>query len=203
MRLKLKNESGAVPTHGNAHFHARALRAIGQDVGNLYPLSLEISREGVNFRVDGRHLPRDPAPGGAHANSAFLDNLRIKILRGPSPAPTAESPTAPISFNRTYTPADIDRLDDSGAHHRSGMDKVPDIYSLGEMLRMVGRLVDSDGGRLLKLSRDMSGVAFEYEDGSGQKQRRQFSSLQLYKLQQEYHAQRGTHVAIDQWDRAY
>ena len=90
-------------------------------------------------------------------------------------------------------------MDESGAKRRNETDKVPDIYSLGEMLRMVGRIVDSEGRRLLKLSKDMNGVAFEYEDGAGQKHKREFSKLQLYKLQQQYYAERGTYVPIDNW----
>lgn len=198
MKLKLQDEIQAQGLD-KVQFHARALRAIGQDLGKLFPQSLEITLQGTNFQVTGRYLPRDPGARGAHGNGQLLDKLRSKLLRDQSAVAPVESSTGPVSFDRTYTPADLDRMDESGAKRRNETDKVPDIYSLGEMLRMVGRIVDSEGRRLLKLSKDMNGVAFEYEDGAGQKHKREFSKLQLYKLQQQYYAERGTYVPIDNW----
>jgi len=202
MKLKLKDESDTQVLN-KAQFHARALRAIGQDLSNLFPQTLEITRQGMNFQVIGRYLPRDPGGKGAQGSSQLLDKLRSKLSRDQPIVPPACDSTAPISFDRTYTPVDIDRMDESGANRRNEIDKVPDIYSLGEMLRMVGRIVDSDGRRLLNLSRDKYGVTFEYEDGAGQTQKREFSNLQLYKLQQQYHAERGTYVPIDDWKGSF
>jgi hypothetical protein len=153
----------------------------------------------MDFHVTGRYLPRDLGGKGAQGNRQLLDKLRSKFLRDQSTVPPVESSTESIGFDRIYMPADIDRMDETGANRRNKIDKVPDIYSLGEMLRMVGRIVDSQGRRLVKLSRDTYGVIFEYEDGAGQTQKREFSNLQLYKLQQEYYAERGTYVPIDKW----
>jgi hypothetical protein len=198
MKLKLKDDIQAQGLD-KVKFHARALRAIGQDLGNLFPQSLEITLQGMDFHVTGRYLPRDLAGKGAQGNRQLLDKLRSKFLRDQSTVPPVESSTESIGFDRIYMPADIDRMDETGANRRNKIDKVPDIYSLGEMLRMVGRIVDSQGRRLVKLSRDTYGVTFEYEDGAGQTQKREFSNLQLYKLQQEYYAERGTYVPIDKW----
>jgi hypothetical protein len=198
MKLKLKDDIQAQGLD-KVKFHARALRAIGQDLGKLFPQSLEITLHGMDFHVTGRYLPRDLAGKGAQGNRQLLDKLRSKFLRDQSTVPPVESSTESIGFDRIYMPADIDRMDETGANRRNKIDKVPDIYSLGEMLRMVGRIVDSQGRRLVKLSRDTYGVIFEYEDGAGQTQKREFSNLQLYKLQQEYYAERGTYVPIDKW----
>jgi hypothetical protein len=198
MKLKLKDDIQAQGLD-KVKFHARALRAIGQDLGNLFPQSLEITLQGMDFHVTGRYLPRDLGGKGAQGNRQLLDKLRSKFLRDQSTVPPVESYTESIGFDRIYMPADIDRMDETGANRRNKIDKVPDIYSLGEMLRMVGRIVDSQGRRLVKLSRDTYGVTFEYEDGAGQTQKREFSNLQLYKLQQEYYAERGTYVPIDKW----
>jgi hypothetical protein len=202
MKLKLKDESD---THvlNKAQFHARALRAIGQDLSKLFPQTLEITLQGMNFQVIGRYLPRDPGGKGAQSSSQLLDKLRSKLSRNQPTVPPAENSAATMSFDRTYAPVDIDRMDESGANRRNEIDKVPDIYSLGETLRMVGRIVDSDGRRLVKLSKDKYGVTFEYEDGAGQTQKREFSNLQLYKLQQQYYAERGTYVAIDDWKGSF
>jgi hypothetical protein len=198
MKLKLKDETQAQGLD-KVQFHARALRAIGQDLSKLFPQSLEITLQGTNFQVAGRNLPRDPGGKGAQENSQLLNKLRSKFSRDQSTIPPVESATESISFERTYTPADIDRMDETGANRRNGINEVPDIYSLGEMLRMVGRIVDSEGRRLVKLSRDIYGVTFEYEDGAGQTHKRDYSNLQLYKLQQQYYAERGTYVPIDNW----
>ena len=202
MKLKLKDES-EIQVLNKAQFHARGLRAIGHDLSNLFPQTLEITLQGMNFQVIGRYLLRDPGGKGAQGSSQLLDKLRSKLLRDQPTVPPAESATTPISLDRTYTPVDIDRMDEGGANRRNEIDKVPDIYSLGEMLRMVGRIVDSDGRRLLNLSRDKYGVTFEYEDSAGQTQKREFSNLQLYKLQQQYYAERGTYVPIDDWKGSF
>jgi hypothetical protein len=203
MKLKLKDDESETQVLNKAQFHARALRAIGQDLSTLFPQTLEITLQGMNFQVIGRYLPRDPGGKGAQGSRQLLDKLKSKLLRDQPTVPPAESSTEPISFDRTYTPVDIDRMDESGANRRNEIDKVPDIYSLGEMLRMVGRIVDSDGRRMLNLSKDMYGVTFEYEDVAGQTQKREFSNLQLYKLQQQYYAERGTYVPIDDWKGSY
>jgi hypothetical protein len=202
MKLKLKDESDTRVLN-KAQFHARALRAIGQDLSKLFPQTLEITLQGMNFQVIGRYLPRDPGGKGAQSSSQLLDKLRSKLSRNQPTVPPAENSAATMSFDRIYAPVDIDRMDESGANRRNEIDKVPDIYSLGETLRMVGRIVDSDGRRLLNLSRDMYGVTFEYEDGAGQTQKREFSNLQLYKLQQQYYAERGSYVAIDDWKGSF
>jgi hypothetical protein len=198
MKLKLKDEPEAQALD-KVQFHARALRVIGQELSPLFPRSLEITLEGMNFRVIARYLARDPGGKSAQGNGQLLEKLRSKFLGDKPTVSPLESSTEPARFERVYTTADIDRVDQRGANRRNGTDKVPDIYSLGEVLRMVGRIVDSDGRRLLTLSKDSHGVTFEYEDGAGQKQKREFSNLQLYKLQQQYYAERGTYVPIDNW----
>ena len=100
----------------------------------------------MNFQVIGRYLLRDQGGKGAQGSSQLLDKLKSKLLRDQPPVPPADNSTVPISFNRTYTPVDIDRMDEGGANRRNEIDKVPDIYSLDEMLRMVGRIVDPTDG---------------------------------------------------------
>jgi hypothetical protein len=198
MKFKLKDQSEIVVSDA-VQFHARALRAIGQDLSNLFPQSLEITLTGTNFQVDGRYLPRPAGDKGGKREGALLDKLRNKLRADSAVCGPAESATSPISFSRTYCPADIETIDEAGMARRNDATTAPDIYSLGEMLRMVGRIVDSNGRRLQKLSKDTYGVRFEYEDSAGEIKKVELSSLQLYKLQQKYHAERGTHVAIDTW----
>jgi hypothetical protein len=196
MKFKLKDET-EVQVSDHVQFYARALRAIGQDLSSLFPLSLEITLNGTNFEVVGRYIPRDAAEKGAQRD--LLGKLRNKWLRDAPATTPVQSATDPLSFNRTYTPVEIDALDEAGSNHRHGPNTAPDIYSLGETLRMVGRIVDSNGKRLQKLSRDSYGVSFEYEDGAGAIHKGELSSLQLYKLQQQYYSERGTFVPVDKW----
>jgi hypothetical protein len=199
MKFKLKDET-ELQVLDHVQFYARALRAIGQDLSSLFPQSLEITLRGINFEVVGRYVPRDAGEKGAQRDTHLLDKLRNKFTRDPSAVAPMDTPMGPIPFNRTYTPADIDGLDEIGSNQRHGPNSAPDIYSLGEMLRMVGRIVDSNGKRLHKLSRDSYGVSFEYEDGAGEVHKGELSSLQLYKLQQQYYGERGTFVPIDKWE---
>ena len=198
MKFKLKDES-ELEVLDHVQYYARALRAIGQDLSRLFPQSLEITLHGKNFEIVGRYLPRDAVEKGAQRDIHLLGKLRNKFIRDPSAAVPADVAAGPIAFNRTYTPADIDGLEEVGFNHRHGPNTAPDIYSLAETLRMVGRIVDSNGKRLYKLSKDTYGVSFEYEDGAGQIRNVEMSSLQLYKLQQEYYSERGSFVPVDTW----
>jgi hypothetical protein len=197
MKLKLQTESRSEIVH-QAQFHARALRAIGQDLSRLLPESFEITLEGTVFRVSGRHPSREPA-GRLQSTPHLLDKLRGKLSRDGAAVAPAERAAKLADFSRHYTMAEIDHLDETGTNQRGGINKLPDIYSLGEMMRMIGRILDAEAGRLRKLSKDTRGVAFEYEDGAGQTQRREFTKIELYKLQQQYYAERGTFVPIDNW----
>jgi hypothetical protein len=197
MKLKLQNETRNEITQ-QAQFHARALRAIGQDLSRLLPESFEITLEGTVFKVIGRQPSRDLA-GRPQNTPHLLDRLRGRLSRDGASAAPVKNAGKLVTFSRIYTVADIDRLDETGANQRGGINKLPDIYSFGELLRMVGRILDSEAARLCKLSKDMNVVAFEYEDGAGQAQRREFTKMELYKLQQQYYAERGTFVPIDNW----
>jgi hypothetical protein len=198
MKFKLKDE---VELHVSDHvqFYARALRAIGQDLSGLFPQTLEIRlAQGGNFEVNGRHVPRVDLSKSA-PKERLLDKLRNKLLRDEA-AEEAKDPAGVASdFTRMYTAADIQRLDEAAANHRGAKKALPDIHSLGEMLRMVGRIIDSNGKRLVRVSRNQYGVTFEYEDNAGKTCAGELSSLQLYKLQQEYYAERGSYVPVDTW----
>ncbi|HEX2230434.1 MAG TPA: hypothetical protein VHM64_25160 [Candidatus Binatia bacterium] len=198
MKFKLKDQS-ELQISEHVQFYARALRAIGQDLSSLFPHSMEITATAMDFEVVGHYVPRDLEKLGPR-DTHLLGKLRQKLWGETSDAAAPESQGGLVPFRRTYTPADIDRLDEASCNQRTGRETAPDIYSLGEILRMVGRIIDSNGKRLHKLSRDNYGVRFEYEDGSGEMQRREVSNLQLYKLQQQYYGERGAFIPVDHWE---
>lgn len=104
-------------------------------------------------------------------------------------APEAKSDIA--SFTRTYDAEDIARSNEIGRQHRTGGEKIPDIHSLGEILRTVGRVLESEGGRLVKIVKDRREVALEYVNRDGKYCKQELSTLDLRKVQQGIYEKRG------------
>ncbi len=176
-------------------FHARALRAIGQDLADLFPEKLDIERRGEDFVVQGqctrsRLEARSPRPGWTSLKE-FLTRDVTEL--------TTETKTQSVSFNRTYNPDDIFRLDEAGIRHRTGIAKIPDIRSLGEILRTVGRLVDAENAQLIRIVKDQRRISFEYEKSDGTRCNQEVTSMDLYKLQQQYYDLRGKRTMVDLW----
>jgi hypothetical protein len=199
MKFKLKDDTEGQPL-AKVQFHARALRAIGQDLSGLFPEQLEVSLLGKDFHVVGRYMPRAKGGKASPQGGVFAERMWKGVFHGQRSVQANEPAVEPVSFERTYTQDEIKHLDEIGASQRKGAATTPDIYSLSEMLRMVGRIIDAAGGRLVRLSRDPRRMAVEYQDGNGGLVKSEMSSLELYKLQQQYYADRGTFVPIDTWD---
>ena len=168
-------------------FHARVLRAIGQDLTELYPEKFEIERQGEDFVVRGtcarsRLETETPKPGRKSLKEILAQDITTW-------APEAKSDIA--SFTRTYDAEDIARIDAIGDRRRTGGKKIPDIRSLGEILRTVGRVIEKEDGRLIKIIKDLRQVAFEYINRDGKTCTQELSSLDLRKLQQRLYEKRG------------
>ncbi len=170
--------------------YARALRAIGQDLAGLFPERLEIERCGQEFVARGCGRANPLPSEGILEKSSVLRNIWHQLTR-PSPK-TDVFPPPPrcAEFVRTYTSRDIRRLDETGATHRRALSERPDLYSLEERLRMIGKILDEKKGELVKLSQDSNTVTFQYLDEDGHLHSESCSTLELYKLQQEYYSGR-------------
>jgi hypothetical protein len=155
--------------------YARALRAIGQDLADLFLQRVEIGMSGDDFIAQGRRRP------GA---SAWRNNGQREKLSQPSTA------VQDSGFVRTYTPDAIDHLDAMGRARRTGSVQIPDPYSLSERLRMIGRIVDEKNGHLVSLCQNMNTITVQYRDAQDQVQQEEYSILTLYKLQQQYYSGR-------------
>ena len=179
--------------------YTRALRVIGQDLADLFPERVEIETAGDKFVVRGEH--RDKSQHMVKNGGVAVPGLK-KLLRRNGTADSVDTSLSIVPFARTYAAEDIDRLEEAGTLHRKTGDDKPDLYSLSERLRMIGRIVDASGGKLTKLFKDGNTAVFHYQDKNGETHREELSNLTLYKLQQQYYSQRFTLGVKDPWDWA-
>jgi hypothetical protein len=176
---------------------ARALRAIGQDLARLLPENLEISVAGEDYvvRCEAR---RNSIQSKTRKINTFQKLLK-KIVHKKSKA-VRQSLSDLVPIRRTYKPEDIDRIYGVQIVDRGRVGRSPDLHSLGERLRMVGRIVQSKHGQLIKLVNKKNSVAFEYSDDHGNIHSEEVSYFALYRLQQQSLAQRRSPKDKDVWD---
>jgi hypothetical protein len=154
------------------------------------------ARDGLDHAVALRAI-------GQGLTGLLIESLEITVqdgvfhARGICFGVSKESSREP--FTRSYTRADIHRLDELGESRQTGIPGTPDASSLPESLRTAGRVVDENKGRLVKLFKDERKIAFEYEDENGALQKQEHYSLSHYKGQQEGLSQRGTKTGQDVW----
>lgn len=167
-------------------FYARALRAIGQDLAGLFPENLAIELDGDKFvanglcaksRVAAEHNSTTPWMGVKKLIDKMTD-----IVRVPNHEPDLEF----VPFTRVYDISDINRLDEQGTGYRGDDSGMPDIYSLGERLRTIGKVIDAQNGRVVKIFKDLHQIMFEYQDSDGKSRKEELSNTELYQLQQRY-----------------
>lgn len=194
--LKLELASEVLSEFKN---YARALRAIGQDLTGLYPEDLEIQFTGAEFMATGVGVTQSPQEQveEGHAIGRAWHRLTTKESKPSLPAVSRQCQR----FTRKYTADAINRLDELRRPRRANKEGKPDIYSLGERLRTVGRIVDSCHGTLLRVVKDNNSMKFEYRDKDGIDHKEEFTNLALYKYQQRYYAERGKYTIIDAWDK--
>lgn len=177
-------------TEPGTGFHARALRAIGQDLSDLLPESLAIEPNGEDFIAHGMcsraRLEAFDSDHGMNGLRKLGAKLRAGILK-----PLTREPDLDLApFHRTYHPADIDRLDEKGNQRRIGVGGIPEIYSLSERLRTIGKLVDGQNGRIIRIIKDLHHIIFEYRDGDGNPRKVELDNTELYRLQRSHASER-------------
>ena len=186
---------GHEPTPALADY-ARALRAIGQDLSDLFPKVLEIDTDGVNFEARGQ----------SHANPFHRVRERSfkrlwKKLFGKDA--TAESTTPELTsaaFTRSYCAEDIERLDQHYSANRSGQQKRPDNYSLAERLRTMGGIVNSRKGRLKQLRKNADRLFADYWDQDGKIQTAKLTTVILYRNLQRHDSQSNSPAPKELWE---
>jgi len=173
-----------------AGFYARAFRVIGQDLADLLPESLAIELRGEEFLASGfctksRMEEIEAARAGVGIRK-FLDKFADALTGPPHREPDLEF----VPFSRTYSIRDIDLLDSVGTNRRDNHGGIPDIYSLGERLRTIGKVIDGQNGRIVKIFKDLHQIVFEYHDAEGKPRKEELNNTELYQLQQRYAAER-------------
>jgi hypothetical protein len=186
----------------NANYYARVLRAIGQDLAELFPHQLEIEQKERTLVVQARcDRKRSESKAAAqHAETAQAGGIRgfihkLNTIRIDKPPDKPEV----VTVTRAYDPIDISRIDEAGLHRRIQLGKIPDIHDLGEVLRTVGRIIDADEGKLVKIFRDQRRISFQYVTRSGETKKMDLTRAELVKIQQNYYHGRGGRGSLDLW----
>src|SRR5262245_9558140 len=91
--------------------YARALRAIGQDLADLFPTSIEIRFFGGKYVIRGecskdRLAAKQPKPQRQGLKDFCTDMLARDVS-----TLTRQAQSAIVPFERTYGPEDIDQID--------------------------------------------------------------------------------------------
>jgi hypothetical protein len=170
-------------------YNARALRVIGQNLAELIPENLTVETEGESLVVRGTCSKRRFDEQESRQSRSGIRTIGAKLAEAvlkPSREPELEF----VSFTRTYNPADIDYLDQQASQRRTNFEGLPDIYTLAERLRTIGKLIDSENGRLLRVFKDEQHVVFEYLDGAGSTRKQDLNNTELYHFQTGYASQR-------------
>ena len=183
---------------------ARALRVIGQDLSKLLPETLEIQLRGKNFVARGQCAKDRLDAKLAKPEKKDLKGFFADMLARDVSTLTRQAKSPIVEFSYTYSPEDINRLDEIGMGRRFAVGKMPDIRSLGEMLRTIGRRVDDQKGRLVKVYKDARRIVFEYTGHDGKSCNEIITNADLHKLQKSVYEKRGNLVGLDPWkDRKF
>jgi hypothetical protein len=179
-------------------YYAQALRVIGQDVAELFPQHVEIECRENSFEVRVRcERKRAEKKFPPQADKPGLKNTLHKLANYRLDKPSAEELIANVAL--TYGPEEITRLNDIGLHRRSQVGKIPDINTLGESLRTIGRIVDAENGRLIRILKDQRRVVFDYVDKSGATRKIEMTRSELFKAQQSFYDKRSGSTSLDSW----
>ena len=176
--------------------YARALRAIGQDLTDLFPKLLEINTDGVNFEARGQSHTNPFHRVRERRFNKIWNKLFIKDAEAESIRPELTTEV----FTRTYSPDDLERLDQHYSSNRSGQQKKPDNYSLAERLRTMGGIVNARQGRLKQLRKNADRLFADYWDQDGKIQTAKLTTVILYRNQQSHDSQSNKALPKELWE---
>ena len=178
-------------------YFAMALRVIGQDLAELFPQQVEVYYQNETFAVRVRCDRKRAERKTPAAAKSGLKNVIHKLAT--YRLDKAEDGTDIAIFEHQYNSDEIGRLDRAGIHRRTQAGKVPDINNLGEALRTIGRIVDAQGGQLIRILKDPRRVIFDYKDKQGTSHNKEMTRSELFKVQQSYYEKRSGSGGVDLW----
>lgn len=182
--------------HSEHKEHGWALRAIGQDLADILPKYLEIEFTGQFYVVRGQgKTGGSPAVKKKVSVGKFLGKLKSDEQEN-NPQEQQSVP-----FERTYPLAKIHLLGEQGKSQRRDSPLSPDIYVLGERLRAVGKMIEAEGGQLIRLTLDDYRVAFKYRDSKGEIHEEEHTTPELYRSQKKGHPRRFAGKERDTWGK--
>lgn len=181
-------------------YYARSLRVIGQDVSKLKPALFEIELTGDVFVVRGTS---ETKPLDSFTDDEW--NFRRywhKLLQHNNTHQEADQGSSK-RFELRYSSDDIDKLDKEWAALRGCVNKksepctFPKIWQLPEILRTVGRFIDSERGRLVKMYREDDRLVLHVQDDRGEVKALKCSLIELCRVQARMVARRDVFDVID------
>jgi hypothetical protein len=176
--------------------HGWALRAIGQDLADVFPTELEVEFTGREYVVRGYGRSEESAPAKKpNALRRWIGKLGHKVEKKPRIEQNAR-------FERRYSLAQVHSLAQQGKSRRKNHPLPPDIHILSERLRAVGKMIESKQGLLLSLSMDSAHVVFKYRDAKGQIREEEHTTPGLYRSQKGSHVRRLAGKERCPWDNA-
>jgi hypothetical protein len=157
--------------------YSRALRAIGQDLTGLFPRVLDIESDGTSFVARGESYMN---PFESYRRASYKD-FWLSLLGNRKRDERLAVEPARLTFERTYTPVDVERLERLYSAQRTGQLGRPDNYSLAERLRVMGHMVNSRNGRLKRLRKNADNLMVEYWDPNGDVRTAKLTTVIMYR----------------------
>lgn len=162
--------------------YARWLRVLGQELSLLNLVCFEVECDEGVFMVRAIRADED----GASSKGQLGESVRKAwhSLSGKNPQEADDDPVL------SYSVDDLKEFEKHWIAKRTNVPGTPDIYSLGEMLRTVGRFVDARGARLLKICKEPRKILVHFQEKNGSDQQEEFLGLSLYKQQKDLNSAR-------------
>lgn len=185
--------------------YAEALRLIGH----------EISKFDLNYPeilyADNKFLLRDHQLRSSHAsdtrNLTAPSKIRISRLLA-NKQRKASMPSSAKVFDREYTPEKIEKMSRDLKMKREPRKpigrstKVSDFYSLSEVFRTIGAILDAEGAHLQKIGKEDQSFVVEFSDRTGRDLVKRYTLQALQKKHAEMFCERRNRGDEDPWAHA-
>jgi hypothetical protein len=163
------------------------LRVVGQELEQRGVFDFDVMVEQDGYHVRGYPVPEAPKPPSAKPRWTIGTMFR-------STASAIVPGIEPETWEKTYTRADIERLDGwyKARRQKSG---APDDYAVSQVLRVIGAYTEQHQWKLTSVSRKGQMVAIGHEDARGRMQTSEQNYSELYDF--SYHMFKARKVGVE------